>query len=123
MLGWCPGVMPQSRQAKVGARSVEQSQRPRLVRGLEPHPVGDLVAEMYELVRREEARQLRGADVADVDPAILDHISVRDLARRTADGDGDVIIALEMFELIDEIVAEQLRPRDAGSIGPGLVEP
>ena len=57
-------------------------------------PVGDLVAEMDELVRREEARQLGGADVADLDAAILDHIGVGDLARRTADGDGDVIIAV-----------------------------
>ena len=88
-----------------------------------PHAVGDLVAEVDQLVRREEARQLGGADVADLNAAILDHIGVGDFARRAADRDGDVIIAREMLELVDEIVAEQLGPGDAGRVGPGLVEP
>src|SRR6185312_11579315 len=105
-----------------GARPVEQRQRPRSVGVVYPHPIGDLVAEMNQLVRREEARQLGGADIAHLDPAILDYIGIRDLARRPADRDGDIIVAGEMVELVDEIVAEQLGPGDAGRVDAGLVE-
>ena len=78
---------------------------------------------MDELVGREEARQLGGADVANVNAAILDHISVGDFARRAADRDGDIIIAGEMLELIDQIIPEQFGPRDARCVHPGLVQP
>ena len=74
------GVMLQPGQAEVGAGPIEQGQRPRAASDVIPHPVGDFVADMDQLVRREEARQLGGADVADLDPAVLDHVSVRDFA-------------------------------------------
>ena len=123
MLGRRSGIMPQPRQAEIGARPVEQGERARLVGRADPDAVGDLVAEMDELVGREEARQFGGADVADLDAAILDHISVRDFARGAADRDRGVIVAAEMLELLDQIVAEQPRPRDAARIGAGLGQP
>src|SRR5207244_8650041 len=88
-----------------------------------PDTVGNFVADVYELVRGEDARQLGGRDVADLDPAVLDHIRVRDFARRAADRDANIIIAQQMFELVDEIVAEEGRAGDARRIGAGLVEP
>src|SRR6185369_13412540 len=57
-----------------------------------------------------------------MDPAVLDHIGVRDFAGRWADVDLDVIVADEMLELLDEIIAEQLGPSDAGGVGARLVE-
>src|SRR3954468_13373701 len=123
MLGRGSRVVTQASEAEVGARTVEQSERPRLVRVLDPNSVGDLIAKMNQLVRGEKARQLGGADVADLDSAVLDYISVGNLAGRTADADADIIIAIEVFELVDEIVAEHLGPSDAGRIDARLIEP
>ena len=55
MLGRRAGVVPQPRQAEIGARPVEQGERARLVGTADPCPVGDLVPEVDQLVRREEA--------------------------------------------------------------------
>src|SRR5205085_5215963 len=122
MLWRSAGVVTQAREAEVRARPVEQSERPWLVGRADPDSVGDLVAQMHQLVGRKVARQLGSADVAHLDAAILDHIGVWDFARRAADRHGHVIIAREMLELIYEIVAEQFGPSDAGRVGAGLVE-
>jgi hypothetical protein len=123
MLRRSAGVMAQARETEVGARPVEQCQRPRPIGVVDPHAVGNLVAQVHELVRGEDPRQLGGADVAHLNAAVLDHISVRDFACRPANRNGDVIVAVQMLELVHEIVAEQLGPRDAGRVGAGLIEP
>ena len=114
--------MPQPRQAEVGTRPVEQCQRPRGIGRCVPHAVRNFISDMDQLIRRKEAGKLGRADVTDLDPAVLDHIGVRDLARRAADADLDVIVANQVLDLVDEIFAEQVWARDAGGIGAGLAE-
>jgi len=80
MLGRSPRVVAQAREAEVGSRPIEQSERARLAGCALPDAVRNLVAEVHQLVRREESRQLGRADIADLDPAVLDHIGVGDLA-------------------------------------------
>src|SRR6185369_12150634 len=91
--------------------------------GCVPDAVRDLVADVNQLVRWEEARQLGRADIAHLDPAVLDHVGVGDLARGSADRNRDIIVAIEMFELLDQIVTEEVRARNAGRIASRLVQP
>ena len=55
MLGGRAGVVAKPREAEVGARAIKQGERPRLVRPAHPDSVGDLVAQVDELVRWEIA--------------------------------------------------------------------
>src|SRR5215207_9861299 len=100
------GVVPQPGEAEVGARSVEQRQRTRLRAGTDPQAIGDLIADLEQLVGGKMTRQFGSADVADLDPAILDHVRIGDLAGRTADRNFNIVVADQMLELLDEILAE-----------------
>ena len=70
----------------------------------------------------ERSVTVRRADIADLNPAILDHIGIWDFARGPADGDPDVIVAVEVLELVDQIIAKQVGPGDAGRVDSGLIE-
>ena len=87
MLGRRAGVVAQPGEAEIGARPVEQRERPRAVADAVPGAVGDLVADVDQLGRREPARQLGGADLAELDLGAVEHIGIGDFARRTADRD------------------------------------
>ena len=78
MLGRRAGIMAQAREAEIGAQPVEQRQRAGLV-GADPQAVGDLVADMRELGRREMARELGGRDLVEAQRmAGIEHIGEGD---------------------------------------------
>ena len=92
---------------------VEQGQRAGRVEREVPGAVGDLVADMDQVGRREPARQLGVPMLAELEVAAVEHIRVGDFAGRTADRNAHRIVAHQMLELFAEIVAEQRGAGDA----------
>ena len=89
-----------------------------------PGAVGDLVADMGELGRREPHGEI--GRLGAVEPQIVgavEDIGIGDFPRRAADRDLDVIILDQIAQLLGEIFAEQIGVGDAGRVAARLVEP
>ncbi len=97
MVGVGAGVVLQPRKAEVGARAVEQRQRPGVANRIVPDAVGDLVADMRQLVGREPARQIGGRHLVEIDAASVEHIGIGNFAAAFADRDFDPIVLDQML--------------------------
>ena len=124
VVGRRAGIVAQPRQAEIDARRVEQRQRPLGLAAIIPGAVGDLVADMDELGRREGAGELGGAAFLELQVlAAVEHVGIGYLAPRPSDRDLDLIVADEIAELLAQIFPEHARPGDAGRVAAGMVQP
>jgi hypothetical protein len=124
VLGRGAGVVLQAGQREVGAQAVEQGQRPVLLHGRVPDPVGDLVADEGQVRGREEAGDVLAADVGLVQvDAGVQHVGIGDLLAGPVDLDLHLEVVHQQGQLLDQIVAELIGLGDRGGVDAGPADP
>jgi hypothetical protein len=122
-IGGTAGVVGQPGQGEVGARPIEEAERPPGAGLGRPQAIGHLIADRRQLGGGEVLGDRVGGDV--VEGQILrpiDDVGIRNLDVRAQHLGLDVEITEQQGQLLDQVRAEKVRPGDGGPIDSPLAE-
>src|SRR4029079_18329335 len=123
MVGARSGIMAKSRQAEVRSWAVEKRKRSSITSRIVPDAIGDLVADVRELIGRKGAREHGCGNVAKVDTAAVEDIGIGNLAFAAPDRHLDCVVRNQVLQLGLQIFPEQGRTSDARRIRSPLGQP
>ncbi len=119
----CAGIVPQPRQAEIGAQPIEQRERSHIARraGL---AIGNLVADMRQLGRREMPREIQRRHLIELERvARIEHIGKGNFLPPSHDRGGDVIILQQQRQLLGQVIGKDGGLGHANRIVAGRYQP